>query len=207
MNMTEVGLCEDFNFPIRSISPSDRGAVEEISIPGFERSAEVLKIKPYQETYDTLYLNRAYNMRLIDGALVQFRYRFYHDKLIKHTLSFFPSSNLLEYQSDPEVYGTDVLYAEAIMENAVTVPIRFDYDEEAAQDFIHPASHFTLGQYKNCRIPVIGALTPYRFLSFVLRAFYNSSYRMHCSDWCASVPDFVPTITDRERSDLHLSFG
>ena len=205
--MIEVGFCEDFNFPNRATNFSNRGAVEEISIPGFERSSQVLKIRPYEDTYNMLYSNREYNMRLIDGALIQFRYRFRQGMLIKHTLAFFPPPNLLEYQNDPEVYGTDILYAEAIMENVVTTPIRFDYDEDAAEDYVHPTSHFTLGQYKNCRVPVVGALTPYRFLNFILRAFYNTPYHKYCSDWRTSVPDFVSTITDRERSDLHLSFG
>jgi len=204
--MIEVGLCVESNFPRRATYPSEDGAVDEISIAGLEKATVALRNRPYAETYEVLREKRAFNMRLIDGALVQLRYRFRKGELLKHVLSFYPSPDLLEYQNDPEVYETDILFAEVVMKDTVTTPVRFDFDLAAFEDYVHPASHFTVGQYRNCRIPVIGALTPHRFLNFVLRAFYNTPYHELCSEWKSSALDFPSTATERERSELHWSF-
>lgn len=204
--MIEIGLCVDPNYPSETVPRSTGGVIDEISISGVDEASVALKNRPYAETYRDLRKRRVFNMCLIDGALIQFWYRFQDDQLVKHILSFFPSPDLVEYQNNSELYDSDVLFTEAIRKDVVTCPIRFDFDQAAAQDYIHPASHFTIGQYKNCRIPVRSGLTPYRFLNFVLRAFYNTVYQKYCSDWSGSVSDFADTITEHERSDLHLSF-
>ena len=204
--MIEVGLCVELNFPSQKPLASHKGTVNEITISGLEETSVALRNRSYSEIYSVLREKRAFNMRLIDGAMVQFRYRFRQDKVVKHVLSFFPSPDLLEYQNDPDVYKSDILYAEVIVKNTVTTPVRFDFDPESSIDYCHPASHFTVGQYKNCRIPVLGALTPHRFLNFILRAFYNTAFHEYCSEWENTVPDFAPTITRRERSDLYWSF-
>ncbi len=180
--------------------------MDEISIAGLKETSVALRNRPYAETYKVLLEKRAFNMLLIDGALVQLRYRFRNGGLLKHVLSFYPSPDLIEYQNDPEVYENEILFAEVIMKDIVATPVRFDFDIEAFEDYVHPASHFTLGQYRNCRIPVISPLTPHRFLNFVLRAFYNTPYHELCSEWESVAPDFTITVTDREQSDLHWSF-
>lgn len=205
--MIEVGLCVESNFPRKATHASDDGAIKEVSIVGMAEVSTALRNRPYAETYEVLRQQRAFNMRLVDGALIQFRYRFQRGELVKHILSFYPSPDLLEYQNEPEIYETDILYAEVVMKDIVTTPVRFDFDSTAFKDYVHPASHFTVGQYRNCRIPVIGALTPYRFLNFVLRAFYNTPYHEYCSDWQGKASDFPATVTDSERKDLHWSFG
>lgn len=202
-----VGLCVDSNFPRLAIHTSDGGPVEEVSVSGLEEVSFALRNRPYKETYDVLLEKRAYNMRLIDGALVQLRYRFGNGELAKHILSFYPSPDLLEYQNDPDLYESDVLFAEVVMKDIVTTPIRFDFDRAAFQDYIHPSSHFTVGQYRNCRIPVKSALTPHRFINFVLRAFYSTPYHELCAEWSGTAPDFGVSVTPREMSDLHWSFS
>ena len=83
----------------------------------------------------------------------------------------------------------NALYAE-VAKDVVTTPC-FDFDTTAFSDYIHPMSHFTVGQYRNCRIPVLGALTPYRFLNVVLRPFSGAApYQKYCSDWKASALGF-----------------
>lgn len=205
--MVEVGLCVQPNFPSQAELPSDDGHVEEISISGLEQASIALRNRPYEEIYEVLRHDNNFNMRLVDGALIQFKYLFREDKLLRHVLAFYPSPDLLDYQNNPEIYDNDVLYAEVLMKNVVTVPIRFDFDDDNFEDYIHPKSHFTIGQYKNCRIPVIAGLTPYRFLNFVLRAFYSTTYHTYCSKWKGSVPDFSLTATTKEQADLHWSYS
>jgi hypothetical protein len=204
--MIEVGLSIDQKFPSENTFASDDGPVTELSVSGSDEISVALKHRPYVETYNALKDGRAYNMRLIDGALLQLRYRFQQGRLVKHVLAFYPSPDLLEYQNDPELYELEVHYADVIHKDVVTTPIRFDYDEGAFQEVLHPKSHLTIGQYKNCRIPVLTAMTPFRFLNFILSAFYNTSFREYCSEWRSSAQDFPISATDVERSNLHLAF-
>lgn len=205
--LIDVGLCTDSNFPRHSIHPGKYGAVNDISIPNLDETAAALKEQPYRDTYNALRKTRAYNMLLVDGAIIQFRYRFLKEELLKHSLCFFPSPDLLEYQNDPEVYETDLLYADVIAKDIVTTPIRFDFDIKGFVDYLHPASHFTIGQYKNCRIPVSGGVTPFRFINFILRAFYSTAFNDRCSEWSGNVADFGITVSPKESVDLHWRFG
>lgn len=205
--MIEIGLCTDQNYPSEKTHVSDQGAVTELGVAGATEISAAMKNRPYDEIYTSLREKRAYNLLLIDGAMIQFRYRFRGACLIKHVLTFYPSPNLTEYQNDPELYKTDILYADAISKDIVSSPIRFDFDENAFEELVHPKSHLTIGQYKNCRIPVSNGLTPYRFLRFVLRSFYNTCFQEYCSTWQASARDFPISVTATEKAELHISFG
>lgn len=205
--LVEVGLSSDQNFPATRTFVGEDGAVTDLCVSGVDEVSSALRERPYPEIYAGLRSRRAFNVLMIDGAMIQLRYRFRGEVLLKHVLAFYPSPDLLEYQNDPEIYELDLLYADVISKDVVTSPVRFDFDDAAFEEFVHPKSHLTLGQYKNCRIPVTSALTPHRFVNFVLRAFYNTPFRAYCSDWRGTAPDFPGTVTPGERADLHLSFG
>ena len=204
--MVEVGLSIDQNYPTEKVVPGKAGGVTEITVPGSDEISAALKNRPYAETYDALKDKRAYNIRMVDGALIQMRYRFENNQLTKHVLAFYPSPDLIEYQNDPELYEDEILYADVIRKDVVTTPIRFDFDDVSFKEFVHPKSHFTIGQYKNCRITVLTAMTPFRFINFILRAFYNSPFLEYCSEWKGTAPDFPHSATPLERSHLHLAF-
>ena len=155
------GLCEAENYPSMKKRP---GYVTEIGITGVD-NAVFLKSIPYVDMYQTLLEQRHFNMKMIDGALLTMQYRFVKDRLSAHRLSYFPAPNLEAFQNDPELYLHDGIYADILDRRIVPVPFRFDYDndEKTYQPVEHPISHLTLGQYKNCRIPVSSALTPYLY--------------------------------------------
>ena len=205
--LVEVGLSSDQNFPSTKIYTGEKEQVTELSISRADEISFALRERPYAEIYASLRERRAFNILMIDGAMVQLRYRFRGNALMKHVLAFYPSRDLLEYQNDPDLYELDLVYADVVSKGIVTSPIRFDFDEESFQEFTHPKSHFTIGQYKNCRIPVSNALTPYRFIHFILRAFYNTPFLAYCSSWRGSAIDFPGTATAQERADLHLGWG
>ncbi len=141
---------------------------------------------------------------MLDGAIVQLQYTIIGNVIERHRLAFFPSPDLSEYQNNPDLYDTDEIYADVIMRNIVSSPIRFDFDRAAFVDDEHPMSHLTIGQYKNCRIPVGGPLSPYLFLHFILRAFYNTALRK-CSETISKFKYSLPhTITLKEQEHLHL---
>ena len=127
-----------------------------------------------------------YNIKMIDGALIQMQYRFNGNSIESHRLAFFPSPNLDIFQNDPDIYFEDEIYSDILDDRIVTVPLRFDFDDSEDQNgnkvaipVIHPISHLTIGQYKNCRIPVSSAITPYQFIEFIIRNFYNTAFELY----------------------------
>lgn len=53
------------------------------------------------------------------------------------------------------------------------VIVRIDYNRyEVESEIHHPYCHLTLGQYKNCRIPVDKPVSPMQFVTFILENFY-----------------------------------
>ncbi len=145
-------------------------------------------------------------MKMIDGALIQMMYRFKDNILQNHRLAFFPSPYLDEFQNNPEIYEDDEIFADIIMKNIVIFPLRFDYvaNDEIFRELDHPRSHLTLGQYMNCRIPVTAPLTPFAFIDFILRHFYNTAYRKYSVDLTVFPERFPDTIADAERGIIHL---
>ena len=197
------GLCIDQNFPVLERNEN----VTEVHFGKVTDLAITLKNIPYADAYATLRKHRAFNMCLIDGGIVQALYRFSNKKLVRHRLAFFPSPDLLEYQNNSDVYESDELYGDVIERSVVTVPVRFDYDPRSAMDYYHPVSHLTIGQYKNCRIPVSGAVSPFLFINFLLRAFYNTSFRKF-ENYIRERPRmYKETITPRERRHMHVQVG
>lgn len=198
-----MSLCNHQNFP----SFKDfEGGVQEIGFGENENLSLVLKNIPYCDIYLELDRKQTYNLRMLDGALIQMMYRFRNGSLESHRLAFFPSPNLEEFQNNPEIYLEDEIYAEVIMKNIVPFPLRFDFDnrEGVAREVEHPKSHLTLGQYQNCRIPVSAPLTPYHFISFILRCFYNTAFKRYCENLTSFFHEYEPTILPLETSLLHV---
>lgn len=200
--LIETGLCDAQNFP--SMVKRD-GGIKDIGITAADNSL-FLKSIPYSEMYYELERKKIYNVKLIDGALLYMLYRFENDKLIKHRLSYFPAPDLESFQNDPEIYLEDELYADILDKRIVTVPFRFDFDrtEGACKPIEHPVSHLTLGQYEHCRIPVSSALTPYQFLTFVIRNFYHTT-QSKCGEKITVFKEkFENSIFDEEFEMIHI---
>lgn len=153
------------------------GNISEIGISGVKDIAIALKNMPYEELHSVLESEKFFNFRLADGGLVQMIYLFKDNRIWKHKLGYFPSPNFEPYQNEAELYMEDCVYLEILDKRILPVAIRFDYDctEGVHQDLTHPKSHLTLGQYKNCRIPVCSPISPSLFIEFILRSFYNTA--------------------------------
>jgi len=201
-----ISLCNNQNFPSIETLPNGQ---KEVSFANTSNLSIVLKNRPYAEIYHELNRDNAYNLRMVDGALIQMMYRFQRDEIVAHRLAFFPSPDLLEFQNNSEIYEEDDIYADIIMKNIVSTPIRFDFDssDEVFQEIHHPRSHLTIGQYLNCRIPVASPITPFIFLDFILRNFYNTAHRKFCKELTKFDHSFQPTITENECTLLHLRAG
>ncbi|UAA37881.1 DUF2290 domain-containing protein [Paraneptunicella aestuarii] len=201
--LVSLGLCDDPSFSaIRS-----HATVDEITFSGSEHISIALTDIEYSEIYDELHGKRSYNMKLIDGALIQMMYRL--DKagnLQQHRLAFYPSPSLLPFKNDPDSYIQDELFIDIIQRRITPFPLRFDFDARADVhvDVIHPISHLTLGDVEGCRIPVSAALTPRWFIEFILRNFYQTDEH----DFISGLPQhnisFPLSITANERNLVHM---
>ena len=196
------GVCDDSNFSAIRTS----GSKADVTFSGSEHVSIALGDIEYAEIYRELADKRSYNMRLVDGALLQMMYRVEGDELLQHRLAFYPSPSLLPFQDDPDAYMRDELFIEIVQRRIVPFPMRFDFDarEGVYIDVAHPKSHLTLGDVKGCRIPVSAPLTPRWFVEFILRNFYQTETH----DFIGGLPQhkikFHMSITRNEVGLMHM---
>ena len=165
-----------------------------------------LKNVSYGDIYEQLVESRAYNAKMLDGALIQLMYSFEAETVASHRLAFFPAPHLEEFQNNPDIYLDDEIYADVVDRNIVPFPVRFDYNiqTQGVDTTAHPISHLTLGQYRNCRIPVTGPVSPFRFIEFILRNFYHTAFSRYADALPAGGNTFADTIRPHERRIVHL---
>jgi hypothetical protein len=202
--LIQNSICNHQQFPAILTGPD---GITEVTIEGRKNLSVMLKNIPYAELYSELNNTGTYNIRMIDGALIQFMYRFRKNDILAHRLAFFPCPDLSEYQNNSDIYDTDELYAEVVAKNIVSVPVRFDFDADNTEELHHPSSHLTLGQYSNCRIPVGAPVTPFVFMDFILRSFYNTTHKKICGVLTNFSDKFPATILKMERDVLHIVPG
>ncbi|MCL6562424.1 MAG: DUF2290 domain-containing protein [Firmicutes bacterium] len=200
-SLIECGIAEDQNFP--TLRP-DSNNLWEVSFAGAEHVSIAMRDIDYATLYRELSSKRSYSVKMIDGGLLQLMYLFEGEQLVRHRLTYYPSPELRPFQEEPEWYWHDELFSDILFRRVFPFPLRFDFDDTAAQDVVHPMCHLTLGDVKGCRIPVSTPLTPRWFMDFVLRNFY----RVDKYDFISKLPKhrlyFDLTITANERRLIHM---
>jgi len=200
LTLVEVGLADRYNFATVQRRPGEIA----VSAP-VPTDSSVIKNRPYPEIYHSQLKRDAFNILFLDGALVQIGYKFDDNQLLTHRLAYLPAPDLEPYQTDPAIYVQGVPYLEAVGHQVVAVPLRFDYDvRPGVATEQHPASHLTLGQYKHCRIPVSGPVTPVAFLEFIVHNFYSVSEAPRTSLSASSSTSFERNIADSSIALSHL---
>jgi hypothetical protein len=200
--LVEKGFADDQNFPVR------RGDNKSTTITFPNANfPPTLRNVPYGDLYQSQREARSFNIVMLDGALMQYSYEFAGLSVIRCRLAFLPSPTLEVFQNDPELYEDDLMYAEAVKRQAVTVPIRFEFDdrEGVPKNVDHPRSHVTLGQYSNCRIAASAPITPGVFIGFILRSFYNTAIRTISEGAPCAPHRWKSTITADEAELLHVA--
>jgi hypothetical protein len=202
--LIEVSLSVSQNFPASREN-------EVVTWSGQTDISFALKNVSYVEIYEEFLKYDNYNIQMLDGALIQIMYKVKEGELLSHRLAFYPCPDLERYQDNPidyeELYFGEGIYGDVVSRQISAFPLRFDYDPENHVKIEHPRSHLTLGQYKNCRIPVISPITPGDFIKFILRSFYYNAFDEHLRGFQFSTGevDFDKTITTQEKEILHLS--
>lgn len=177
----------------------------EIGISSCRDISFTLESMKYEELYKESYDRKLYNYLMLDGALIQIHYLFQDEEIYKHRLAYLPSPDIEAFQQEPEIFVEQPIYAEIIEPSIVPVPIRFDFDRKSFEEVHHPMSHVTLGQYKNCRIPVSAPISPLSFIDFILRSFYNTAYRNYHVRLPTNNLRFLNTIHGSEQASIHLN--
>jgi len=201
-SLIEKGICTDSNFPS---SRNTRKGVE-IAFSGAENISFLIKDIAYLEIYKELKDTRSFNMKFIDGSLLQMMYFFGDDYLLQHRLAFYPSPELPSFQDEADSYMQDELFIDIIQRKIIPFPLRFDFDvrKDIYVEVTHPKSHLTLGDVKDCRIPVSAPLTPYWFVDFILRNFYQTKRY----DFIKGLPQdgikISPSISEMEKNLIHM---
>lgn len=203
LHLVEIGLASDQNAPILR---KHKNRITEVTFPNSENLSYLLKNNNYENKYQHLKSERAYNIMLPDGALILMRYRYIKNTLERHILGFYPSPNLDKFQDDPDIYIEDHIYADMIGRNIVPFPIRFDFDcrPEIFIPVKHPKSHLTLGEYKNCRIPLTSPLSPYWFISFLIKNFYDNKSNIFTDKIPNNYSGFNKSIDTMEEQFVHI---
>lgn len=202
-HLVEIGLANDQNFAIRR---NLEGNYVTVTFPQAEHVSVAMKDRAYSEIYEVMTQERAFTVKMPDGALVQMMYLFAGNLLERHRLAFFPAPHLEEFQNNPDIYLEDDIYADVVARNIVPFPLRFDYDSRAdvCREIEHPKSHLTLGQYENCRIPVSAPLTPCLFIDFILRNFYHTAFHRYADRLPRYDEIFTESIFISERNLVHI---
>tara|TARA_R110001583_G_C5651727_1_gene408811 strand:- start:174 stop:878 length:705 start_codon:yes stop_codon:yes gene_type:complete len=208
LKLVQLSLCDEQNMPSKKISRQN--GVTDISLPGNVTFTSAMKNIQYHEAYKEIEKSNSFNIKMIDGGLIQLLYRIgSKNKVESHRLAFYSSPSHETYQNEAEIYELDEIYADFIKKNIVPFPIRFDYNADSSLhvDTDHPKSHITLGQYASCRIPATSPIGPGTFVKFILRNFYNNAYKKFKELSEIKCIGFHSTITDNERKICHLNIG
>ena len=197
------GLSANQNYPLEK---TDTKGIVSVEWKNVENLSISLRNIEYKEIYNELDKNRDYSIKLLDGALVHMMYKFKDNEIISHRLAFYPSPKLESYQNEPELYEEDEIYADVIYKNIVAFPIRFDYNkDEVKSEYPHPISHGSLGQYKNCRIPVWGPVSPRVFMEFIFKNFYSKAFYKFLHNKMPKFCTTFTTIKEYESKELHFN--
>jgi len=90
-DLVGLSLCNHQNFP----SLRDLGhGIKEVGLGVKSNMSVALKNVSYRDVYDELERTKTYNLRMLDGALIQMMYRFNNEEIEAHRLAFFPSPYL-----------------------------------------------------------------------------------------------------------------
>lgn len=184
-----------------------------VSWSGESNISNALRNISYLEKYRILEESKAYNIKMLDGALIQFQYSFSKKggKLKSHRLAYYPSPKLERYEDAPDDYEKRYFgnseYHDIFEEFSVTFPIRFDFDNDA-EKFIpvnHPYCHAHLGEHENCRIPISSPISPSEFINFILLNFYNTAIKEYCNNLHFGIRQkFDYSIDPKELKILHF---
>ncbi|MGE8451693.1 MAG: DUF2290 domain-containing protein [Pseudomonadales bacterium] len=201
--LIEKGLAEQFTMPSVASNNKFTGDI------GFASGVDIawaMKDQPYTELYTELIRRQQFHAVLPDGGALQFLYKVRLNKIAKHRLAFYPNPNLKPFDTDALRYLQDSVWGHVVSEFQMPVVVRLDYENssDSYKAIQHSASHLTLGQYPNCRIPVSSPFTPWAFTELILRNFYSKAFEPLSRADIHKCVSFEECLMPEEMNHLHL---
>lgn len=202
--LVERGLVDDQNTVTRRHGPGGSTLLESSYWSSAPRVQQKVR---YDVLYAELKSGRFYDLKFLDGALVQMRFEFSRVNILERAvLRYLPSPILTSYQEDPDLYLNDEVYGDVVDIRTVTTPLRFDFDTDpnVVREVLHPASHLTIGQYPHCRIPATSPITPHYFLRLIVHGFYRTMDVLGTDGFPRPRAQVTQTISKSELQEIHI---
>jgi len=198
------GFALDAQYPVLRDVEAD--GLSTVGIPGSARISAALRNQRYRDLYIAQVESRSYNMRLVDGALLQFDFEFRGRALTRSRLAYLPEPDKVDYLEDQQSYLEGAIFSEISDLRGVGVPIRFDYDGRpgVAKPVTHPASHVTLGQYSHCRVPASAPITAGAFTDLIIDCFYTDDESESALRFPLRTHRFPTSIAPEEKAKIHF---
>lgn len=199
-------LLKTYNFPIEKN--------KELVWENFSGIFYQLKQDEYNNIYNKILNDNNCNFIFLDWAIIQMMYRFSNcwTQLLSHRLAFYPKITNEQLWESPDEYEENFYWLRSFWDlsykDNISAPLRFDYDivEWKFQERFHSYSHFTIWWYKNCRVTVSSPLTPFQFISFILKSFYSEkTIELDLLNKFKDNLKFDETITINEKEDVYIS--
>lgn len=198
--LVESGLADRQRYPHVAEETRHSGRL------GFDRDLHAVFVeRPYAELYDALVGDELFHVMFPDGGLLQFGMTMNYGRLTKQRLAFYPNPWLKRFDDMALEYLRDEVWGHVVSEYQTPVACRFDFDESDSVFRVmdHPRAHLTLGQYPNCRIPLLRPISPSQFVDFVCRNFYSRAFRSLKGRHRSGLA-FAECIHPDERNMVHL---
>lgn len=104
--MLRQGLADDTRLALE-VRPGREGTLK-LQSPYWAEAPKSITSVPYPDYYETIRLARSYDLRLLDGALIQLQYEFDAKRNLRRSVQrFLPAPDLLPYQTSPDLYLRD----------------------------------------------------------------------------------------------------
>ena len=157
--------------------------------------------------YCALIENKQYSMLLTDGSFFQISYSLKRNKIVKHRLCWYPSPIKISTEdlqdSDISDLVLDKMGSLDLNEFKNRSPIRFDY-APAQKSEEHAEVHLHINE-ESCRIPVKSPLCLRKFIYFIINNFYEDIKEFESLYKKANTWDVKDTLTNGQKSGLHLN--
>lgn len=152
-----------------------------------------------------------YSALLFDGSLLQITVDYSELELVGHRYAYFPCPIVPSLVGIDQASAAGLPLDEYLRESIQTAPIeelrswptmRFDFVSTEVKG--EPFSHLHLGP-EECRLPLLGPLSLFRFFSFLARSFYSNSPPV-----TPTIPlgTFVEsTLRSAEHDPLHVTWS
>ncbi len=180
--LQDCRLLYSYQNPIRS----DANDLEMVTWPNHQRGAVHNFPDSFgmHDQYRCILEQNSYLAILWDGSLIRASYAFRRNRLVGHSLWYWPYPLDVPREDIEQETPLDALdlYEASWRERArYRTPMRFDYAPDAAGED-HPASHLHF-QVDDCRLAVERPVSFGSFVRFIFRNFYAANWRANADIW------------------------